>query len=135
MSFADKSIQRIPFPRTSTTPCIHSLQLSVFAFCTLHPFLPCTGRRCMGNSLACRMFSCSCTVWVSLPPPRSPRSLQFFRIDRNLPSLSPRLNEHSPRTCDPHHLFPFIFTCLTYHSPPRPPHLLPPIPSNIESTP
>jgi len=68
-------------------------------------------------------------------PPRSPRSLQFFRIDRNLPSLSPRLNEHSPRTCDPHHLFPFIFTRLTYHSPPRPPHLLPPIPSNIESTP
>lgn len=56
------------FPLLALHPCIHSLQSSVLAFCTLHPFLPSTGRRwCMSISLACRMFSCSCTVWVSLP--------------------------------------------------------------------
>jgi len=62
---------------------------SLSALSILFSLVP--GGRCTGNSLACRMFSCSCTVWVSLAP-RSPRSLQFFRIDRNLSPFSPRLN-------------------------------------------
>lgn len=91
----------------------------------------------MGNSLACRMFSCSCTVWVSLPP-RPPRSLQFFRIDRNLPSLFPRLNTLlvlvTLTICSR------SFLLLARHTfPLRVLHVfelyyLPPIPFNLEST-
>lgn len=124
MSFADKSIQRIPFSHTSLNhPCIHSLQSVRSRFLhSLHPFLPCTGRRCMDNSLACRMFSCSCTVsgypcptFSSVPTVLQNRSQSFFFL-----SLPP--TEHSPRTCDPHHLFPFISTSSsTYHYPPQHP--------------
>jgi len=64
--------------------------------------------------LARRMFSYSCTVWVSLPYP-PPRSLQFSDLIAIF-LLSPL--EHSPHTCDPHHPFPSISTpSSTYHSP------------------
>lgn len=125
--------QHSVFPHLNL-PCIHSLQLTILAFCTLHPFLPCTRGRCMSISLTCRMFSPSCTVGV--PCPRSPRSLQLLlRIDRNLSSVSPRPNtllvvvtliirSHSFL------LLQFdISLPLTTHV-----ELLPPIPSSLEST-
>lgn len=118
-----------------TTHAFISPQMSILAFCTLHPFLPCTGRRCMGNSPACRMFSYSCTVWVSLPhvllgsysSPESTAIFLLFPLDRTLTSY----------LC-PHRPFSFISTpSSTYHSPLRIFHvfeLLPPIPSKPEST-
>lgn len=130
-----------PFSSHLNHPCIHSLQFSVSlsALSILFSLVP--GGRCMGNSLACRMFSCSCTVWVSLPPP-SPRSLQFFLsfsesiaiflLSLSL-SLSPRPNTRLVLVtliiCSP------SFLLLVRHNIPlRALHmfeLLPPIPSDL----
>jgi len=48
---------------------MHSFSAIVHSLFLHSPsFFSRTGRRrCMGNPLACRMFSYSCTVWVSLP--------------------------------------------------------------------
>jgi hypothetical protein len=113
-SFVDKFNTTHPVFSHLNHPCIHSLQLSILAFYTLHPSLPCTGRRCLGNSLACRMFSYSCTVWVSLPhallgPYSFPESIAVFL-------LSPL--EHSPRTCDSYHPFPFILLLVRHTTSP-----------------
>ena len=72
-------------------PCIHSPQSPILAFCTFHPFSPAPGD--VGAwviPLACRMFSYSCTVWVSLPhillgPYSFPNRLQsFFSLPSNI---------------------------------------------------
>ena len=75
----------------------------------------------MSISLACRMFSCSCTVWVSLPHVLpGPYSFQ----NRSQPFFCSSSNT-LPHTCDPHHPFSFISTpSSTYHFPVRhPPHV------------
>ena len=116
-------------------PCIHSLQSSILTFCTLHPFLPCTGGRwCMGNSLACRMFSYSCTVWVSLPYlllglySSQNRSQSFSSLPSNtlliLVTLIIRSRSFLPLVR--HTIFP-LRILHTFG-------LLPLVPSNLEST-
>jgi hypothetical protein len=87
----------VPRQVNTTHPFFSHLNTHAFILCNspfslsalsiLFPLVP--GERCMGNSPACRMFSCSCTVWVSLAP-RSPRSLQFLQNrSQSFSSLSP----------------------------------------------
>ena len=118
---APRQVQYNAFRLLALQPPMHSLS-AILAFCTLHPFLPRTGRRrCMSISLACRMFSCSCTVWVSLPHVLpGPYSFQ----NRSQPFFCSSSNT-LPHTCDPHHPFSFISTpSSTYHFPVRhPPHV------------
>lgn len=136
MSSLDKSIQRIPFPLAPQPPMhsfLRNCSFPLSALSVLFSLVPGDGAW-VAHQLV-RMFSTSCTAWVSVPRvlsvPTVPqnRSQSFFCLP---------LTEHSPRSCDPHHPFSFISTrSSTYHFPLRILHmfeLLPPIPSNPEST-